>query len=304
MVSVVMPIFNGEKYVEEMLDSLLKQTYRPLQIIVYDDGSRDRSLSVVRRWSEQQADPEVNIEIYASEINHGLRKATSAAVLYARGTYIFLADQDDVWLPDKIAVQVRYMEQNADCMACFCRRQIIDADGKLLVSHETIKNPVYRKKMGVGEVIAKPACFAANCMCLRNQHLDKIFPIDPGFTEHDSFITIMAAHFGSIVLLREVLIQYRIHKNNSSSAYFVESNSNPFRILKIKTAQLKREKISYRRDEAILKRVLAERFGEVYETVSGHYHREPVQHIWPFVLLWFSKRLLAGDVNRFYRKRV
>lgn len=299
LVSVIMPVFNGAKYIRSMLESIIRQTYRPLQIVLYDDASSDNSMEIIQNWSKEQTDKNVKIEIYSSKKNEGLRKTTSKAVLLAEGKYIFLADQDDIWLPRKIDVQVNYMERNADCMVCFCRRKVIGTDGRILMPYENIKEPVYMKKMGIAEVISKPACFPANCMCLRNCHLDKIFPIHNMYSEHDSFITIMAAHFGKVVLLRDTLVEYRIHGKNSSNAYFAESNRNLLFVLKIEVSQLKKAKITYRRDEDILKAVLYERFKEDYTEISNNYHREPVKHVYLFAFSWLLKKIIMGELNRF-----
>lgn len=304
LVSVIMPVFNGAKYIRSMLESIMRQTYRPLQIVLYNDASSDNSMEIIENWSKEQTDKDVKIEIYSSEKNEGLRRTTSKAVLLAEGKYIFLADQDDIWLSRKIEAQVNYMERNADCMVCFCRRKVIDADGKILMPYENIEEPVYMKKMGIAEVISKPACFPANCMCLRNCHLDKIFPVHNMYSEHDSFITIMAAHFGQVVLLRDTLVEYRIHGKNSSHAYFVEMSGNPIAVLKIKIAQLKNAKKTYQRDEEILKEVLNRRFQEDYMEISQGYHREPVKNVYFCGLTWLFKILVSGNLNKFSRKSI
>lgn len=301
LVSIVMPIYNGRKYILQMLESVVKQTYRPLQLILYDDASRDDTLQLISKWKEKQIDKDVYIEIHISKRNRGIKTSTSKAVSYARGKYIFLADQDDIWFSEKIQKQVDYMERNNDCMVCFCRREIINSDEETMVQHEIIKNPTYMKKLGVTEVISKPACFPANCMCLRNTHLDKIFPIHNRYSEHDTFITIMAAHFGDVVLLRDTLVKYRIHGNNLSGVYFAENNWNPIPVYRIKLKQLKKAKCIYKKDEEILRKVLYDRFQEDYDYVSHNYHRVAEKHIYLVALIWLLKKIIAGDLNKFHK---
>lgn len=82
LVSIVMPIYNGRKYIQSMLESIMRQTYRPLQLILYDDASIDDSLKVLDKWRKEQTDKDVHIEIYKSTENRGVRVTTSKAVLY------------------------------------------------------------------------------------------------------------------------------------------------------------------------------------------------------------------------------
>ncbi len=98
LVSVIIPVFNGEAYVAEAVGSAFGQTYRPLEIIIIDDGSTDASRAVAVGFGAA-----VTVRCQS---NRGTGEARNEGVRHARGSHLAFLDQDDVWLPDKIALQM------------------------------------------------------------------------------------------------------------------------------------------------------------------------------------------------------
>jgi len=110
-VSVIIPVYNGEKYLAEAIESVLAQTLPPLEIIVVDDGSTDASADIARGFG----DP-VRVE---SQPHGGIAPARNRGVALARGELIAFLDADDVWGVDKLAVQVAELEINVDAKMVF-----------------------------------------------------------------------------------------------------------------------------------------------------------------------------------------
>lgn len=106
LVSVVIPLYNGEKFIRECLESVYQQTYRPIEVIVVDDGSTDRSPEMVREFPGEKK----LIRIPNSDVSH----ARNVGVENARGELIAFLDQDDKWLPEKIEKQVKLFRENPD----------------------------------------------------------------------------------------------------------------------------------------------------------------------------------------------
>ena len=98
LVSVVVPVYNGSRYLQEALDSALAQSYRPLEFIVVDDGSTDSSPAIIRSYSSRVRS--------IRQDNRGVAGARNAGIRAARGEWIAFLDQDDWWLPEKIAKQI------------------------------------------------------------------------------------------------------------------------------------------------------------------------------------------------------
>ena len=96
--SVVIPMYNGEKFIANTLDSVKSQTFKDFEVIVVNDGSTDRSIAVVDAYKKKGDLPIVLI----SQKNSGLGSARNLGILHARGEYIALLDQDDIWYPEKL----------------------------------------------------------------------------------------------------------------------------------------------------------------------------------------------------------
>jgi teichuronic acid biosynthesis glycosyltransferase TuaG len=108
-VSVVIAYFNREQYIDQTIQSVLAQTLRPLEIIIVDDCSRESSRRYLERWAEicKIVDLPSNTGRPGAVRNEGVR--------HARGRFIAFLDDDDIWLPHKLEVQRRYMEQHPEC---------------------------------------------------------------------------------------------------------------------------------------------------------------------------------------------
>lgn len=113
LVSVVVPFYNRQKFLERCLNSLAAQTYRPLEIIAVDDASTDDSLKIVRRWRRQQgALSKSDIRIIPLSRNRGYAGAMTIGMRAARGEYIALQDSDDYSSPNRLQAQIDFLRNH------------------------------------------------------------------------------------------------------------------------------------------------------------------------------------------------
>src|SRR5579872_5327047 len=124
-VSVAMCTFNGAKFVEAQLQSIFQQTRVPDEIIVCDDVSTDATVEVLRKVAAK--DP-VNIQIHQNSRNLGYLENFESAVRRTTGDIIFLSDQDDVWLPEKVATMVEPFLRNPQVVLAYSDAMLTDAD--------------------------------------------------------------------------------------------------------------------------------------------------------------------------------
>jgi len=101
LVSVIIPVYNAELYLEESIRSALEQTYRPFEILVVDDGSTDGSGSIARKFKEQI--------IYIYQSNQGVAAARNQGINKSSGKFLTFLDADDLWKPKKLSIQMKYM---------------------------------------------------------------------------------------------------------------------------------------------------------------------------------------------------
>ncbi len=107
-ISVLMPVYNGEKYVKETIDSVLNQTYTDFEFIIVNDGSTDKTREIIEGYTDQR------IKLYNLDKNRGVGFASNFAVNKAQGKYIARVDSDDIYHPDRLLLQKKFLDDNPD----------------------------------------------------------------------------------------------------------------------------------------------------------------------------------------------
>lgn len=116
VVSVVVPLYNTEKYIAECIDSVLNQTLRDLEVLVVDDGSRDRSREIVEELARR--DSRVRLLRHPGGVNLGVSRTRRLGITEASGDYIAYLDADDAFEPSKLEEQVGLMKAYPSCLLC------------------------------------------------------------------------------------------------------------------------------------------------------------------------------------------
>jgi len=124
LVSVVVPVYNVEAYIEEAIASVVNQTYQNIEIIIVDDESPDRSIDLVKHSFNDS-----RIRIVRQE-NRGLAGARNTGIRKARGVYVAFLDSDDFWNRDKVEKHIRLMQANPNCGISFCSSLFVDERGQ------------------------------------------------------------------------------------------------------------------------------------------------------------------------------
>lgn len=122
-VSVIIPVYNAEKYVAATIQSVLSQTYQNFEIIILDDGSPDNSIEVCQKFTDSR------IRIIRQE-NRGLPGARNTGIRHAKGDYLAFLDADDIWLPTKLEKHVHHLNDSPTVGISFCYSSFINQQGK------------------------------------------------------------------------------------------------------------------------------------------------------------------------------
>jgi len=204
LVSCIVPVFNGERYLPETLESILQQTYRPLEIIVIDDGSTDNSAAVVASCGGQI--------IYLRQTNSGPAAARNRGLCEARGEFIAFLDQDDLWHPEKLARQTARFKTRPELVLCITYAQNFWAP-ELQEEAARLRNHRYAQPQ-VGYLLQ--ALLARRTLFDTVGHFNSALPYGGG-DDVDWFLR--AAEQGVIAeILPEVLTYHRLHQANLSRA--------------------------------------------------------------------------------------
>lgn len=213
MISVCMATYNGGKYIREQIDSILPQLSSTDELIISDDGSTDDTVKIIQSYNNPI------IKLFQFQRNKtGLTPVQMAttnfenALKQAKGDVIFLSDQDDVWLPEKVQKSLYYLyECNYDYIESSC--YVVDSD---------LKNPhpssVECKNFNKWFSIFGYAPFRGCLSAFKRHVLEVALPFPKNLQSHDRWIAWVACFkFNSKIIIPERLIKYRRHSDNISS---------------------------------------------------------------------------------------
>lgn len=219
MISVALCTYNGEQYIEEQLSSILNQSQKVDEIVVCDDGSTDRTIDIVKRIARCNND--VNIRVFINDTTLGVCRNFEKAIYKCSGDIIFLSDQDDVWMQNKVEIIVNWFEKNQDKAVVFTDAFLIDENGLLLYDSQTLwnftgmKNDKIKRQYDNGyafEILASEnRCVGATMALRRNFRFE--FSIFAGSRVlHDDIIAMSALLNNALGYIEfPSLMKYRIH---------------------------------------------------------------------------------------------
>lgn len=204
MVSVCLASYNGEKYIKEQVQSILGQLSFNDELIVSDDGSLDNTLRIIEEFNDQR------VKIYYNQDKKGVVGNFENALKRAKGDYIFLSDQDDVWLPDKVQ----------KCLQVLNHADLVVTDCLLTNSDLNIVHPsffkLYKSRSGFFKNLWRNTYVGA-CVAFKKELLNIVLPI-PGNLPvyHEGWIASLADLKGKVIFLNEPLMLFRRHESNAS----------------------------------------------------------------------------------------
>lgn len=221
-IDILLATYNGEKFLEQQLDSLLKQDYDNWHLFIRDDGSAAATLNIIRQYKERYP----NKVTVISDTRGNLGPAGSFSVLMQESVadYIAFCDQDDVWMPNKLSIQLRAMKEAEEQCAAGCpvlvHSDLVVVDEKLRVMSESFwkhQNLDPQGSARINNLLVQN--FVTGCTCLINRPLvDLVGYVPDRAIMHDWWIALVAVLTGKIVSLSEPTVKYRQHGSNDTGA--------------------------------------------------------------------------------------
>lgn len=216
-VSVAMATCNGEPFVAAQLASIASQSRLPCELVVYDDASNDGTLDRVREFA---AHAPFSVHIEHNPERLGATANFERAVSACRGEIVFLADQDDVWLDDKVETLAGRLDDEPRMGAVFCNGSVVDGDqqplGYDLWQALSFDAPEQRAVLDdrAHEVFARHVVAAGTGLAFRREFVPWLRPFPPLSNAHDSWIAALIAGVATVGCVERPLIQYRLHDAN------------------------------------------------------------------------------------------
>jgi glycosyltransferase involved in cell wall biosynthesis len=207
-ISVVLCTYNGAKYIEAQLASILAQTYAVAEIIVVDDVSSDDTMAVVERAAARDS----RISLSQNAFNIGFTSNFESALLMAKHDYIAISDQDDIWHLQKIEKMMAAFTSDAAAIYCDSVRFTKD------IPIHPIKNKSSRHVAGTDvRKLAMYNTVSGHALIIRKSLLEKALPI-PSAVYYDWWLALQAVTSGGLQYLDEILVYQRAHDNNVTIA--------------------------------------------------------------------------------------
>ena len=209
LVSCIIPVFNGERFVAESLDSILEQTYRPIEIIVVNDGSTDGTKAVLDGYGEQ-------IKVI-DQANAGAIAARINGIEGASGSLLAFLDADDLWLPEKTEIQIQHLAARPEAGICTC-----------MIENFWEKELADEAERLRGTEHDGPRVATMQGMVIRRGVLDRLGGLSTDIAHRDEIDLLLRARAGGVAIehVDRVLVRRRIHENNTSRDRGVLGNAD------------------------------------------------------------------------------
>jgi alpha-1,3-rhamnosyltransferase len=211
LVSVVIASYNHADYIEASIRSVMEQTYTNFELLVVDDGSQDNS---VERISRLQVEYGFDFQV---QQNCGLSRTLNSAIARSRGSLIVPFGSDDIMRPQRLAVQVAYLQDKPEVGICSANIEMIDAQGDLLPEKEQKQRNLPFRRLDFDDLFLdrKPGPQAATLM-FRREALEAVGGFNPDIRLEDVYICLSILRAGYFIdVLPDVLASYRKHERNT-----------------------------------------------------------------------------------------
>lgn len=204
-VSVLMPVFNAEKYLAEAIDSIISQTWEDWELVIINDGSTDSSLSIIESYTDKR------IRLINNELNLGLIKTLNKGIELCKGEYVARMDADDVAHPERLQKQVNFLDQNRNHILCGTNADIINNKGEIVGK---IMNPTSNTLLQISLLFTNP--FIHPSMMIRKSAFKESLFDEKALHVEDFELWTRLATKGKIANLEQALLKYRWHDTNVS----------------------------------------------------------------------------------------
>lgn len=217
LVSIAMATCNGARFLEEQIRSILSQTHSDLELVISDDASTDGTLNIALEFQRNHC----NVRVFSHDSTLGVTANFERAIGHCLGSYVAIADQDDIWKPEKIE---RLLLAIGDADAAYCDSELVDEKGK--PNGRKFSEFTSMKTYRCGSPFLLSNCVPGHTMLARKEALLRAMPF-PRQIIYDKWISYCVAANNGLVYLDEPLVLYRQHEGNMFGLNKGKARSRP-----------------------------------------------------------------------------
>lgn len=221
-ISLIMSVYNGEDYLEEAIDSVVKQTFKDWELIVINDCSTDKTVDILCKYETADS----RVRVHTNEVNLRLPSSLNIGLSLAKGKYIARMDADDICLPDRLQKQYDFMEENQDVDLSSCRFMTLKngvissggcggkSDFNSIKALLLVTNPILHPGIIAKAEVIKKLCYDKNFTCTEDMELWTRF--------------ILSGY--KVEILSEYLMIYRLHDKQITETTFEKQKTEVIKV--------------------------------------------------------------------------
>lgn len=202
-ITVLMPVYNCELYVQTAVESILNQTFADFEFLIIDDASTDATVSILKKFDDSR------IQLIQKQVNSGYTNSLNYGLQIAKGEYIARMDGDDISYPERFAKQIAYLETHPDVVVCGTNHKIV-GNVKLITLPQS--NQAIKIRLLWGNCIPHSSAMIRKKI-LKDNNIQYDTTTEPA---EDYHLWIHLLAFGKLYNLPEVLLEYRVYSNQVS----------------------------------------------------------------------------------------
>lgn len=262
MLTIIIPTYNRADFLREAIESVLSQTFTNYELIVVDDGSRDHTEDVVREFPR--------IRYVACSENSGVSHARNLGIKLASGRYVCFLDSDDLWIKNKLEVQIRWMEAHADCQVCYT--------DEIWIRKGVRVNPMNKHRKYSGDIFSHslPLCIVSpSSVLMRSSLFDEVGLFDEGLPaceDYDLWLRISLeypVHF----IDEKLIVKQGGHEDQLSTKYW---GMDRFRVIALE--KLLRESSLNDEKRGLVVKTLVQKCGILIQGFTKRGKAEEAEH--------------------------
>lgn len=208
LISIITPCYNSADFISDTIQSVVNQSYNNWELILIDDNSKDETCAIIKKFTAKYN----NIQLIKLDKNAGVSNARNLGLAAAKGKYVAFLDSDDIWLNNKLKIQVNFMEKNSLVM-CFGSYKRINESGSIISGKITVP-----KMVNYGKLLSHNVIIFSSSMVLKRALVNISFKK----LGHEDWVFWLDLFKNKIngYGINEELVHYRVRKNSISSNKF------------------------------------------------------------------------------------
>ncbi|WP_080843998.1 glycosyltransferase family 2 protein [Cytobacillus gottheilii] len=211
MISVILPVYNGQKYIRESIESVIQQDYIDWELLIIDDGSTDNTASIIKDYINEKIH-------YHYQLNQGPSAARNYGISLSKGEYIAFIDADDLYMSDKLSEQLQFIEKNPETQIVYCDARVVNnsLDQINVLKSEGLFN---NKEDFLAQLLFRQIVPLPQAMLLKKDCFKKLRYNENYINAEDYDLTIELAKLFKFGYLARELYVYRRHENNLTNSH-------------------------------------------------------------------------------------